>query len=82
MVASKGLSPNPDPSGEHPDGDPHMWMNPLNAVTYVQNIRDGLTREFRRFGFKFITLDLDGFRSGSLNELVPLELKTRFEVSR
>ena len=35
VVASNGLSPNPDPSGEHPDGDPHMWMNPLNVVHYV-----------------------------------------------
>jgi hypothetical protein len=26
-----------------------------------------------------VTLDLEGFRSGSLNELVPLELKARFE---
>ena len=44
VVASKGLSPNPDPSGEHPDGDPHMWMNPLNVIHYVENIRDGLTQ--------------------------------------
>jgi uncharacterized protein len=41
-------------------------------------LRDELTREFRRLGFAFVTLDLDGFRSGSLNDLVPLELKTRF----
>ncbi len=44
VVASTGLSPNPDPSGEHPGGDPHMWMNPLNVVHYVENIRDGLTQ--------------------------------------
>jgi len=43
LVAATSLAPNPDPSGEHPDGDPHMWMNPLNVITYVQNIRDGLT---------------------------------------
>ena len=43
VVASNGLSPNPDPSGEHPAGDPHMWMNPLNVIYYVENIRDGLT---------------------------------------
>ena len=42
VVATTGLSPNPDPSGQHPDGDPHMWMNPLNVVQYVENIRDGL----------------------------------------
>jgi zinc/manganese transport system substrate-binding protein len=42
VVATTGLSPNPDPSGEHPDGDPHMWMAPLNVIQYVENIRDGL----------------------------------------
>lgn len=42
LVATKGLTPNPDPSGEHPDGDPHMWMFPLNTIHYVENIRDGL----------------------------------------
>jgi pyridinium-3,5-biscarboxylic acid mononucleotide sulfurtransferase len=41
-------------------------------------IRTELAREFHRLGFKFITLDLDGFRSGSLNDLVALELKVRY----
>lgn len=44
VVATTGLTPNPDPSGEHPDGDPHMWMNPLKVVQYVGNIRDGLSK--------------------------------------
>lgn len=35
--------------------------------------REQLTRELRSLGFKFVTLDLEGFRSGSLNALVPLE---------
>jgi uncharacterized protein len=42
-------------------------------------VRSGITQEFHRLGFKFVTLDLDGFRTGSLNELVPLELKMRFD---
>lgn len=44
IVTTAGLTPNPDPSGEHPDGDPHMWMNPLNVIKYVQTIRDGLSQ--------------------------------------
>lgn len=44
IVAADGLVPNPDPSGEHPDGDPHLWMNPLNVIHYVENIRDGLSQ--------------------------------------
>jgi uncharacterized protein len=42
-------------------------------------VRAELARELRRLGFKFVTLDLDGFRSGSLNDLVPLEVKARFD---
>lgn len=52
------------------------------AMLAVEPVRHELTREFRRLGFKFVTLDLDGFRSGSLNELVPLEVKLRFEPTR
>ena len=44
VTASSGLTPNADPSGEHKDGDPHLWMNPLNVVRYVENIRDGLAQ--------------------------------------
>jgi ABC-type Zn uptake system ZnuABC Zn-binding protein ZnuA len=44
IVATNGLIPDPDPSGQHPEGDPHMWMNPLNTVHYVEQIRDGLSQ--------------------------------------
>lgn len=27
----------------HEAGDPHMWLNPILIVTYVENIREGLT---------------------------------------
>ena len=43
VVASDGLSPMADPSGAHPSGDPHTWMNPVNVIRYVENIRDGLS---------------------------------------
>lgn len=36
-------------------------------------VRSELVAAFRAAGFKFVTLDLEGFRSGSLNALVPLE---------
>jgi pyridinium-3,5-biscarboxylic acid mononucleotide sulfurtransferase len=31
------------------------------------------TRIFKRLGFKFVTLDLEGFRTGSMNRLLPAE---------
>ena len=34
--------------------------------------RDYVDREFKKIGFRFVSIDLKGFRSGSLNEgLVP-----------
>ena len=37
------------------------------------SVRAGMIRAFRDLGFKYVTLDLEGFRSGSLNALIPLE---------
>jgi uncharacterized protein len=37
-------------------------------------VRSELVRVFRGLGFKFVTLDLEGFRSGSLNSLIPLDM--------
>ena len=38
-----------------------------------------LVRRLKELGFRFVTLDLEGFRSGSLNTLVSLESKRLFE---
>jgi pyridinium-3,5-biscarboxylic acid mononucleotide sulfurtransferase len=35
------------------------------------------TRIFKALGFKFVTLDLEGFRSGSMNVLLPVEQLSR-----
>jgi uncharacterized protein len=35
--------------------------------------RTRLTAELQALGFKYVTLDLDGFRSGSMNAVLPLE---------
>jgi uncharacterized protein len=42
-------------------------------------VRTGLAKHLRELGFAYVTLDLEGFRSGSLNELVPLGIKRQFE---
>jgi uncharacterized protein len=44
---------------------PRLVTNPL---------RDSLMRELLAAGFKFVSLDLAGFRSGSLNALVPASI--------
>lgn len=44
ITASAGLTPRPDPQGEHPEGDPHFWLDPNNVIAYVENIRNGLSQ--------------------------------------
>jgi ABC-type Zn uptake system ZnuABC Zn-binding protein ZnuA len=51
IVASTGLKFRNGHGGEvehheghdHQEGDPHFWLSPQNALTYVRNIRDGLS---------------------------------------
>jgi len=38
------------------------------ARVFEPEIRDKLERELKQIGFRFVTIDLKGFRSGSLNE--------------
>lgn len=45
-------------------------------------VRMALSAKLHDIGFKFVSLDLDGFRSGSLNQLVTLELKARYTGSK
>jgi uncharacterized protein len=53
---------------------------PAAAVARLADpaVREELARHFRALGFQFVTLDLEGFRSGNLNALVGLETKRLF----
>ncbi len=51
IEASEGLRPRTmeEEAGhgdgdEHEEGDPHFWQNPVHAIAYVENIRDGLAQ--------------------------------------
>jgi uncharacterized protein len=46
------------------------------------DVRMQLAARLRELGFRFVTLDLEGFRSGSLNDLVSLDLKARYGSPR
>ena len=49
-------------------------VNPKQIFELLsESIHEPLLAEFTRLGFRFVTVDLHGFRSGSLNSLVPLE---------
>ena len=40
---------------------------------FEPTFRDALVEQLRKLGFKFVTVDLEGLRSGSLNQVVPVE---------
>lgn len=40
--------------------------------------REMFAQKLKELGFKFATLDLEGFRAGNLNQLVPLETRRRY----
>jgi ABC-type Zn uptake system ZnuABC Zn-binding protein ZnuA len=46
ITASDGLTPrqmqSADKGQAQEAGDPHMWLDPILVITYVENIRDGL----------------------------------------
>jgi pyridinium-3,5-biscarboxylic acid mononucleotide sulfurtransferase len=55
-------------------GDVARLEVPLEEIAEVcqATVRTYVVDELKRLGFKYVTIDLEGFRSGSLNELLPL----------
>jgi uncharacterized protein len=56
-------------------GDVARLEVPTEAIAALcqAETRQRLVTQLKSLGFKYVTLDLEGFRSGSLNALVPLE---------
>jgi pyridinium-3,5-biscarboxylic acid mononucleotide sulfurtransferase len=46
------------------------------------SVHEELVRRFKQLGFRFVTLDLEGFRSGNLNQLVSLDHQRLFARHR
>jgi uncharacterized protein len=53
---------------------------PLAALPRVceDEVRSAIVVRLRELGFRYVTIDLEGFRSGSFQQLVPSETLTRF----
>lgn len=62
------------------EGDLARLEVPAEAIAQLCEpaARQELAAHLKSLGFKFITLDLEGFRSGSLNDLVPIESLQKF----
>ena len=56
------------------EGDLARVEIPLGELPQLvqAEVREGLVRRLRELGFRFVTLDLEGFRSGNLNQLLNL----------
>jgi uncharacterized protein len=65
------------------DGDLARIEVPASEIPRLaaEPLRSELSQRLHALGFKFVTIDLDGFRSGSLNELVPLEVRQHLAAS-
>jgi uncharacterized protein len=44
-------------------------------------VRGPLAKRLKELGFRFVTIDLEGFRTGSMNQLIPLEIKRQYSPS-
>lgn len=53
---------------------------PLDALPRLleRDTHHRLVQHLKQLGFKYVTLDLEGFRSGNLNQMVPVESLTAF----
>lgn len=70
-LAAKGFSPLR--VRLHPGDMARIEVAPQAIAALVQpSLLDDLNRHFSRLGFRAVTVDLAGFRSGSLNQLVSI----------
>ncbi len=80
ITASYGLTPAKVTSGTQVEEDPHFWLDPTKVITYVENIRDGLSKAdpagaplYASNADKYIAQlkDLDTWISGQVNTISP-----------
>jgi uncharacterized protein len=59
----------------HHDTLVRLEISPAEMDRALQkDVVDQLAARFRELGFKYVTLDLHGFRSGSMNEALPVTI--------
>ena len=47
------------------------------AALLAEEVRQDISRYFRSIGYAYVTMDLDGFRSGSMNEVLSADQRAR-----
>jgi len=51
-----------------------------DILNFIENDRENVIKNFKDFGFNYVTLDLQGYRVGSFNEEVSKDVKEVWEV--
>lgn len=51
-----------------------------DIICFIEKDRESVVKHFKDFGFNFVTLDLQGYRVGSLNEEVSKNIKDAWSV--
>ena len=60
----------------HHDTLVRLEISPSEMDRVLQKeVIEQIAARFRELGFKYVTLDLEGFRSGSMNEVLPIRIK-------
>ena len=55
----------------HHDTVARIEVEPQDFITLTnEDVREQVVRKFREIGYSYVTLDLQGFRSGSMNEVL------------
>jgi len=76
ITASDGIAAMSG-SDEFPKGDPHFWMDPIQVIQYIKNIRDGLIT-FHPEGEQFYSQNADSY----IQELNDLDAWIRQQVEQ
>ncbi len=63
------------------EGDLARIEVPLSEISRMAEdaIRNDLSRRLHEIGFRYITLDIEGFRSGSLNDLIDINTRRLYQ---
>jgi uncharacterized protein len=67
----------------HDSSTARIEVNPNDFSRLVNpSFREGLVKYLKTLGFTYITLDLQGYRTGSMNEVLPDDVKNQYREEK
>ncbi len=65
----------------HDEKTARIEVGPEEITRLMDNdLRERLVAHLKQLGFTYVTLDLQGYRTGSMNEAIPVEVKLQFST--